>query len=73
MLLMPAVYRMLNMVGAHLTHKHRAMPVRMTYQMETLVDFQCWWSCVCVKRSSNTTLKLHFCQTQLHAPFFVVR
>ena len=39
MLLMPAVYRMLNMVGAHLTHKHRTMPVRMTYQMETLVDF----------------------------------
>ena len=23
------------------------------------------WSCVCVKRSSNTTLKLRFCQTQL--------
>ena len=38
MLLLPAVYRMLNMVGAHLTHKHRAMPVP-TYQMETLVDF----------------------------------
>ena len=23
------------------------------------------WSCVCVKHSSNTTLKLRFCQTQL--------
>ena len=30
------------------------------------------WSCVCVKCSSNMTLKLRFCQTQLHAPFFVV-